>query len=107
MHSGRTLWQELCFKYYTGVDSVRWMQRTWEQLRPFIDNDRWSEVSMLLDIQQQDAVWWRNACLLYFQTFSRLPLPSGRDTPDHSLDYYEKIQLYFAPGTQSTGINLR
>ncbi len=107
MHSGRTLWQELCFKYYTGVDSVRWMQRTWDQLRPFIDNDRWLEVSMLLDIQQQDAVWWRNACLLYFQTFSRLPLPSGRDTPDHSLDYYEKIQLYFAPGTQSTGINLR
>lgn len=107
MHSGRTLWQELCFKYYTGVDSVRWMQRTWDQLRPFIDNDRWLEVSMLLDIQQQDAVWWRNACLLYFQTFSRRPLPSGRDTPDHSLDYYEKIQLYFAPGTQSTGINFR
>jgi alpha-glucuronidase len=107
MHSGRTLWEELCYKYYTGVDSVRWMQRTWDQLRPFIDNERWSEVSMLLDIQQQDAVWWRNACLLYFQTFSRLPLPSDREAPDHSLDYYEKIQLYFTPGTQSTGINLR
>jgi alpha-glucuronidase len=107
MQSGRTLWQELCYKYHTGVDSVRWMQRTWDQLRPFIDSQRWLEVSMLLDIQQQDAVWWRNACLLYFQTFSRLPLPSGRETPDHSLDYYEKIQLYFAPGTQSTGINLR
>jgi len=107
MHSGRTLWEELCYKYYTGVDSVRWMQHTWEKLRPYIDSERWSEVNMLLDIQQHDAVWWRNACLLYFQTFSRLPLPPNRETPDHSLDYYEKIQLYFAPGTQSTGINLK
>jgi alpha-glucuronidase len=107
MHSGRALWDELCYKYYTGVDSVRWMQRTWVRLRPYIDNERWSEVRMLLDIQQQDAVWWRNACLLYFQTFSRLPLPVNREAPDHSLAYYEKIQLYFAPGTQSTGINLK
>jgi alpha-glucuronidase len=107
MPSGRSLWEELCYKYYTGVDSVRWMQRTWDQLRPYIDEERWSEVRMLLGIQQQDAVWWRNACLLYFQTFSRQPLPPNREAPDHSLDYYEKIQLYFAPGTQSTGINLR
>jgi alpha-glucuronidase len=107
MHSGRTLWEELCYKYYTGVDSVRWMQQTWNKLRLYIDAERWSEVNMLLDIQQQDAVWWRNACLLYFQTFSRLPLPPNREPPNHSLDYYEKIQLYFAPGTQSTGINLK
>jgi len=107
MHSGRTLWDELCYKYYTGVDSVRWMQRTWDRLRPYIDDERWSQVNMLLDIQQQDAVWWRNACLLYFQTFSRLPLPANCEAPDHSLAYYEKIQLYFAPGTQSTGINLK
>ncbi len=107
MHSGRTLWEELCYKYYTGVDSVRWMLQTWNKLRRYVDAERWSKVNMLLEIQQQDAVWWRNACLLYFQTFSRLPLPPGRETPDHSLDYYEKIQLYFAPGTQSTGINLR
>jgi alpha-glucuronidase len=107
MHSGRTLWKELCYKYYTGVDSVRWMQQTWDKLRRYIDEERWSEVNMLLDIQQQDAVWWRNACLLYFQTFSRLPLPANREAPDHSLDYYEKIQLYFVPGTGSTGINLK
>jgi alpha-glucuronidase len=107
MHSGRTLWNELCNKYYAGVDSVRWMQRTWDRLHPFVEEERWSEVKMLLAIQQHDAVWWRNACLLYFQTFSGLPLPKDRETPDHPLDYYEKIQLYFAPGTQSTGINLK
>jgi alpha-glucuronidase len=107
MHTGRTLWDELCHKYYTGVDSVRWMQQTWNSLHPFIDEERWSTVKMRLDIQEKDAIWWRNACLLYFQTFSRLPLPQDRETPDHPLDYYEKIQLYYTPGTQSTGINLK
>jgi alpha-glucuronidase len=107
MHTGRTLWDELCNKYYTGVDSVRWMQQTWNSLRPFVDEERWSAVNMRLDIQENDAVWWRNACLLYFQTFSRLPLPKDRETPDHPLDYYEKIQLYYTPGTQATGINLK
>src|SRR5262249_1700614 len=68
MHSGRTLWEELCYKYYAGVDSVRWMQQTWDRLQPYVDKKRWSQVRMLLGIQLQDAVWWRNACLLYFQT---------------------------------------
>ncbi len=82
LHSGRTLWDELCHKYYTGVDSVRWMQACWNALRfSGIDPERWLQVKMLLDIQQQDAVWWRNACLLYFQTFSRLPLPAGSEAP--------------------------
>jgi alpha-glucuronidase len=107
MHSGRTLWAELCHKYYTGVDSVRWMQRAWDGQRGRIDDERWSEVKMLLAIQERDAVWWRNACLLYFQTFSRQPLPRGSEAPDHTLDYYEKIQLYYVPGSQSTGLNLK
>jgi alpha-glucuronidase len=99
MHSGRTLWQELCYKYYTGVDSVRWLQRCWTALRPDIDPERWQEVNMKLEIQQQDAVWWRNACLLYFQTFSHRPLPPGAEPPDHTLAYYETLKLYYAPGT--------
>jgi alpha-glucuronidase len=107
MHSGRTLWEELCYRYYAGVDSVRWMQRNWDAVRGRIDEERWLQVHMLLEIQEHDAVWWRNACLLYFQTFSRQSLPRDREGPDHSLDYYENIQLYFVPGSASTGINLR
>jgi alpha-glucuronidase len=103
MHSGRTLWGELCNKYYAGVDSVRWMQQTWNTLRSSVDEERWQQVKMLLKIQADEATWWRNACLLYFQTFSRLPLPPGAELPDHTLDYYEKLHFYYAPGTATNG----
>ena len=99
LHTGRTLWDQLCLQYQAGVDSVRWLQRCWQHLRPDIDAQQWTAVKMKLDIQENDAVWWRNACLLYFQTFSRMPVPAGVEHADHSLEYYEKLQLHDAPGT--------
>jgi alpha-glucuronidase len=99
MHTGRTLWEELCHRYYTGVDSVRWMQRWWAGLRNRIDPERWEMVDMRLKIQEHDAVWWRNACLLYFQTFSRRQLPPGAEQPDHTLAWYENLKINYAPGT--------
>jgi alpha-glucuronidase len=108
MQTGRTLWEELCHKYYTGVDSVRWIRKCWDALQySGIDDERFQQVKMLLTIQEKDAIWWRNACLLYFQTFSRLPLPAGAEQPDHTLDYYKKIQLYYVPGTATTGLETR
>jgi alpha-glucuronidase len=103
MHTGRTLWEELCHKYYAGVDSVRWMQRSWTAVQGHIDEERARQVRMLLDIQEQEAVWWRDACLLYFGTFSKRPLPAGAEQPAHTLDYYEKLNFYYAPGTARTG----
>jgi len=99
MHTGRTLWAELCRKYYAGVDSVRWMQRRWNALRPAIDPERWQQVDMRLAIQEKNAVEWRNACLLYFQTFSRQPLPETAERPDHTLEYYQQHKIDYAPGT--------
>jgi alpha-glucuronidase len=104
MRSGRTLWEELCYKYYTGVDSVRWMQKAWNGMDSYIDTERWQEVKLLLVVQEREAVWWRNACLLYFQTFSRTPLPSGYERPDHTLDYYKELKF---PRTTGTGQKLR
>jgi len=56
-------------------------------------------VKMLLAIQEKEAVWWRNACLLYFQTFSKMPIPAAYEKPDHNLAYYESLTFPFAPGT--------
>ncbi|MET0394797.1 MAG: alpha-glucuronidase family glycosyl hydrolase [Chitinophagaceae bacterium] len=98
MKSGKTLWDELCSRYYSGVDSVRRMQQVWNTLKDKIDPQRFSQVKMLLQIQEEEAVWWRNACLLYFQTFSKMPLPAGYEKPDHTLNYYMQLTFPFAPG---------
>lgn len=91
MKSGRNLWQELCYKYYSGVDSVRWMQKTWNSLSGMIDHQRYYHVKSLLKLQYKEAVWWRNACLLYFQTFSHQPIPSKYPQPKKTLKYYKRL----------------
>jgi alpha-glucuronidase len=98
MKSGRTLWDELCYKYNVGVDSVRWMQRAWDKMKGLIDDERFRQTKMFLSIQEHDAVWWRNACLLYFQTFSKMPIPSNYEKPDHELEYYKGLRFQYAPG---------
>lgn len=98
MKSGRNLWEELCFRYQQGVDSVRWIRERWSQLEKEIDNERFEHVKMLLDIQVKEAVWWRDACLLYFQTFSNMPFPVGYEKPGHTLEYYKRLRFPYAPG---------
>ena len=98
MKSGRTLWEELCYKYNQGVDSVRRMQQQWNSLKTFVDAERFKQVQMLLDVQEKEAVWWRNSCLLYFQTFSKLPIPANYEKPDKTLEYYQQQRFPYAPG---------
>lgn len=98
MKSGRTLWNELCYQYYTGAERVNQMQKSWNGVKQFVDNDRFEQVKQLLGIQYSEAVWWRNACLLYFQTFSKMPIPSPYEKPDKTLEYYKSLRFPFAPG---------
>ena len=98
MTSGRTLWDELCYYYYKGVDGVREMQKIWNSLEGKIDDHEFREEQMYLKIQENEAVWWRNSCLLYFQTFSKMPLPAGYEKPDQTLKYYESLSFPNAPG---------
>jgi alpha-glucuronidase len=69
MKDGKTLWDELCYKYDLGVHEVRDYQKTWDKMQPYIDQQRFSEVQDKLKIQAKDAVWWKDACLLYFRHF--------------------------------------
>jgi alpha-glucuronidase len=98
MRSGRTLWHELVHRYNEGVDSVRAMRRSWATLKGRIDEERFNETETFLKIQEHEAVWWRDACLLYFQTFSRMPIPAQYEQPKHSLEYYRRIVNRYAPG---------
>lgn len=96
--SGNTLWDELCLRYQRGVNSVRTMQSTWKSLNGKIDHEQYDQVNTLLAIQEKEAVWWRNACLLYFQTFSKQPIPAGVEKPDQTLEYYQQLNYPYAPG---------
>ncbi|MBI1257817.1 MAG: alpha-glucuronidase [Chloroflexi bacterium] len=98
MQSGRTLWDELCFHYTSGLQSVRTMQVVWDALAQYVDAARFEHVRALLRIQEKDARWWRDACLLYFQTFSGLPIPDHYQKPEHPLEYYKAIKHYYVPG---------
>ena len=96
--SGKNLWDALCYAYYSGADSAVWMQKTWNSLEGKIDNERFNQVKMLLKVQHDEAVWWRNACVLYFQSFSKRPIPSDLEKPSNTLDYYMKLSYPYAPG---------
>jgi len=96
--SGRTLWQELCARYQRGVDAVRRMQSSWGDLQGAVDAARFVHVENLLRIQEQEARWWRDACVLYFQTFSKRPVPEGYEPAEKTLDEYRALRHYYVPG---------
>lgn len=98
MRNGSTLWQNLVQKYFGGVDSVKNMEQTWNTMKGKIDDTRFEQVKELLAIQKNEAQWWRNACVLYFQKFSKMPVPPSYEKPDHDLKYYQDQKFYFLPG---------
>ncbi len=98
MKSGRTLWEELCYQYYTGAERMKNVQNEWAKLKIYVDKDRFEQVTMLLQVQYEEAIWWRNSCVLYFQTFSKMAIPAGYEKPDKTLEYYKSLKFPFAPG---------
>ena len=93
MKSGRTFWDELCHKYDDGVREARHFLAVWDAMQPYVDSQRFEEVQRKLRIQARDAEWWRDACLLYFQTFSRRPIPQDMEHPVHNLDEMMKFNI--------------
>ena len=66
MNSGRTLWEEMQWRYNQGVSEVEDFIRIWQEARTEIDEQRWREVNDRLQRQLKDAKEWRDVCLGYF-----------------------------------------
>jgi alpha-glucuronidase len=98
MSSGRTLWDELVIHYDDGVAATARARATWATMKPYVDPERFAEEEAFLKIEQNEAQWWRDACIAYFQTFSKLPLLAGHAPPPHDVQYYEAINYPFVPG---------
>ncbi|MCU0643935.1 MAG: alpha-glucuronidase [bacterium] len=97
MRSGRILWDELCYRYYDGAKKVSEMKDDWKNFQGRIDAEIFNHVQQMLPIQEKEAIWWRNACVLYFQTFSGFPIPEDLEKPDKTLEYYQDLSFPFAP----------
>ena len=93
MKNGRILWDELCYRYDAGVQQVREFQKTWDMMEQLVDPERFRHVQSRLKIQSRDAVWWKDACLLYFQTYSKRPIPFDIERPVHELEDLMRIKL--------------
>jgi alpha-glucuronidase len=93
LSTGNILWNELCLKYSAGVNEVRAFQKKWDAIEKYVDEQRFSEVQYKLKIQCREAVWWRDACLLYFQTFSGMKFPPGMERPVNDLNDLKKIKV--------------
>lgn len=70
MKSGRTLWEEIMFRYNRGVTYVAGMQKDWASLEGKIDKERFEHVKKRLDIQLENAKEWRDVCIEYFGKFA-------------------------------------
>lgn len=91
MPSGQTMWNELVRHYYKGVDEVAQMRKIWDSMEGKVDAQRFDHVKQLLKAQEDEAIWWRDASVLYFQTYSKLPIPADLPKPEHDLNYYKRI----------------
>jgi len=104
MASGRTLWDEIAFRYTRGVERATKLRDTWYELkyRPdmqgYIDAERYAQIVAFLQIQVDEAQWWRDACIAYFQSVNKLPLPAGIAPPRQPLEYYKSLKFPYAPG---------
>jgi alpha-glucuronidase len=89
--SGRTIWEELVYRYSLGVDSVQTMRDAWTTVQGRIDGKRYDGVASFLQIQHYEARWWRDACLQYFGGVAKHTVPAGYAAPAHDLAYYQNL----------------
>ena len=85
MKDGKSLWDEMCYRYDKGVHQVRDFQKTWDKVEAYVDKQRFTEVQQKLRKQEINSVVWKDACLLYFQQFSRMPIPYELERPVNNL----------------------
>ena len=98
LKNGNTLWEGIALKYQQGVNEVEEMITVWDKMKNHVDEQRYNEVKMSLNIQLKEAKWWRDSCLLYFQQFSNKELPDGVEKPTKTLEYFKSLQFPSAPG---------
>ena len=98
LNTGHTLWAELVHRYDRGLRGVSAMQARWASIAPLVDPERAAEVTRNLAEQHDEAKWWRDASITYFQSVSGQPLPTFTAPAAHPLNWYKALRFPDAPG---------
>jgi alpha-glucuronidase len=98
VQGGETLWERLVGEYGWAELGLQVQRSAWDELRPHIDPERHAAIAADIAIQQQEARWWRDASLAYWQSVNGLPLPAGARPIPESLDAYKARSFPEAPG---------
>ena len=69
LKSGRTVYEEMQYRYARGVNEVEDFIRIWNETKPYIDQQRWQEVDTRLQHQLENAKQWQKECIDYFGSF--------------------------------------
>ena len=93
MKSGRTLWDELCLTFQSGIDDAKSFIKTWNSVVQYVDALRFADVKAKLERQAKDAIWWRDATIQYFQQFSGKELPEGCQPFQQKLEKLMKYRI--------------
>ncbi len=93
MKSGRTLWDELCLTFQSGINDARSFVDIWNSVEQYVDHQRFSDVKVRLERQAKDAIWWRDATIQYFQQFSGMALPDGCQPFQQKLEKLMKYRI--------------
>jgi alpha-glucuronidase len=91
LQNGKTVWDEMVSRYYEGVKSVEKMQKDWGSLKGKIDKEIFENVEARLKTQLKEAHWWRDASVLYFQKFSKMPVLSPYQKPTRTFEEVKQI----------------
>ena len=71
LKSGRTVLEEMDYRYARGVKEVEDFIRIWNETKPNIDEQRWQEVDARLQHQLENAKEWQKVCMNYFSSFTK------------------------------------
>jgi alpha-glucuronidase len=91
LSTGHTVWDEMVTRYYEGAKSVEKMQADWASLKGKIDTETFENVESRLKTQQKEALWWRDASVVYFQKYSKMPMPAPYPKPTRTFEKLKQL----------------
>jgi len=99
--TGDTFWEHLCGEFESGAKIAATYPGIWESVKTYVDNERYELVLGRLKLQAREAVWWKDACILFYQSVNGLPLPKGITPPIYDLAKLKRINfpsnVHFCP----------